>query len=133
MRRSTLAIMPVHVTPPVVAIVGSVDPTRVYEPPLRVVERAGSACEELGRELAKAGCRTFFVADLTEGRRVRDISPEATVYVLNGLMSMGPDAWTPESITLADSLFQYAPVAGAHLLSDPAAIKQTLAAGGPAK
>jgi hypothetical protein len=36
-------------------------------------------------------------------------------------------------ITLADSLFQYAPVAGAHLLSDPAAIKQTLAAGGPAK
>jgi hypothetical protein len=36
-------------------------------------------------------------------------------------------------ITLADSLFQYAPVAGAHLLSDPSAIKQTLAAGGPAK
>jgi alanine racemase len=38
------------------------------------------------RKLLKAGCRTFFVADVGEGRRVREIAPDATIYVLNGLM-----------------------------------------------
>ena len=36
--------------------------------------------------LAKAGCKTFFVADLAEGRRVRAIAPEAVIYVLNGVL-----------------------------------------------
>lgn len=36
--------------------------------------------------LAAAGCRTFFVAHLAEGRRVREAAPEATVYLLNGLL-----------------------------------------------
>jgi alanine racemase len=36
--------------------------------------------------LKKAGCHTFFVADIAEGRRVRALAPDATVYVLNGLM-----------------------------------------------
>jgi alanine racemase len=35
--------------------------------------------------LARAGCRTFFVADLAEGRRVREKAPTATIYVLNGM------------------------------------------------
>ena len=38
------------------------------------------------RKLLKAGCRTFFVADVGEGRRVREIAPDAAIYVLNGLM-----------------------------------------------
>ncbi len=38
------------------------------------------------RKLLKAGCRTFFVADVSEGRRVREIAPDAAIYVLNGLM-----------------------------------------------
>jgi hypothetical protein len=43
---------------PLVAIVGSVDPGRAdYSPELKNVEVAKQACEELGRELAKAGCR----------------------------------------------------------------------------
>jgi alanine racemase len=36
--------------------------------------------------LKKVGCRTFFVADIAEGRRVRALAPDAVVYVLNGLM-----------------------------------------------
>ena len=38
------------------------------------------------RKLAKAGCRTFFVTDVDEGRRVRAIAPDAAIYVLNGIM-----------------------------------------------
>ncbi|MCC6888884.1 MAG: alanine racemase [Hyphomicrobiales bacterium] len=36
--------------------------------------------------LSKVGCRTFFVADIAEARRVRALAPEAVIYVLNGLM-----------------------------------------------
>jgi alanine racemase len=46
----------------------------------------GCGLEPVTRKLAKAGCRTFFVADLAEGRRVREIAPDSTIYVLNGLM-----------------------------------------------
>jgi alanine racemase len=35
--------------------------------------------------LARAGCRTFFVAHLSEAIRARDVAPDATIYVLNGL------------------------------------------------
>jgi len=36
--------------------------------------------------LRKVGCRTFFVADVAEGRRVRAIAPDAVIYVLNGVL-----------------------------------------------
>ena len=35
----------------------------------------GCGLEPVTRKLAKAGCRTFFVADVAEGRRVRAIAP----------------------------------------------------------
>lgn len=34
--------------------------------------------------LARAGCRTFFVAHLSEAIRARAVAPEASIYVLNG-------------------------------------------------
>ncbi|MFI5800103.1 hypothetical protein [Streptomyces sp. NPDC051677] len=40
---------------PVVAVIGSVDPDREFNPPLRNAHLAPSACRELGRELALAG------------------------------------------------------------------------------
>jgi alanine racemase len=46
----------------------------------------GCGIEHVVPALKKAGCRTFFVADLAEGRRVRACAPDATIYVLNGLM-----------------------------------------------
>lgn len=36
--------------------------------------------------LWRAGCRTFFVAHLSEGIAARALLPEATIYVLNGLL-----------------------------------------------
>lgn len=41
---------------PLIAIVGSADTRRTYDPPLRHAERVSQACAELGRELATRGC-----------------------------------------------------------------------------
>src|SRR6185295_45918 len=46
----------------------------------------GCGLDPVTRKLAKAGCTTFFVADVAEGRRVRAIAAEAVIYVLNGVM-----------------------------------------------
>jgi alanine racemase len=46
----------------------------------------GCGLDVVAARLAKAGCRTFFVADLNEARRVRAIAHEAVIYVLNGLL-----------------------------------------------
>jgi alanine racemase len=45
----------------------------------------GCGLEQVGRALGEAGCRTFFVAHLSEGERLRAVLPEAVIYVLNGL------------------------------------------------
>jgi alanine racemase len=52
-----------------------------------VVKADGYGCgiEPVTNALVSAGCRTFFVADLEEARRVRAIAPEAVVYVLGGV------------------------------------------------
>jgi alanine racemase len=49
----------------------------------------GLGLEPVTAKLAKAGCKTFFVADIAEARRVRARASEATIYVLNGF---SPDA-----------------------------------------
>src|ERR1700726_4093636 len=46
----------------------------------------GCGIEPVTRKLAKAGCRTFFVADIFEARCGRAITPDATIYLLNGVM-----------------------------------------------
>src|SRR5262245_64531162 len=53
-----------------------------------VVKGDGYGCglKPVTRVLSRAGCRTFFVADVAEGRQVRAIVPDAVIYVLNGLM-----------------------------------------------
>jgi alanine racemase len=45
----------------------------------------GLGLEQVATRLQRAGCRTFFVADLSEGQRARNALPEATIYVLNGI------------------------------------------------
>jgi alanine racemase len=47
----------------------------------------GTGIEKAVPALSKAGCRTFFVAHLSEAIRARAVAPEATIYVLNGLFS----------------------------------------------
>lgn len=46
----------------------------------------GLGLSEVVQALADEGCRTFFVASLAEGRRVREVQPGAAVYVLDGLL-----------------------------------------------
>src|SRR5258708_8845711 len=51
----------------------------------------GCGLPQVAAKLYKARCRTFFVADLSEGRTVRSIAREAVIYVLNGgLPGTGP-------------------------------------------
>jgi alanine racemase len=53
-----------------------------------VVKADGYGCglEAVTAALARAGCDTFFVAHLSEGRRARAVAPAANIYVLNGLL-----------------------------------------------
>ena len=53
----------------------------------------GCGIEQVATALARAGCKTFFVADLSEARRVREIAPEAAIYVLNGLIPGTPQVY----------------------------------------
>ena len=46
----------------------------------------GCGIEQVASHLTRAGCKTFFVADLAEARRVRAVAPDPAVYVLNGLL-----------------------------------------------
>jgi alanine racemase len=52
-----------------------------------VVKADGYGCgiAQVGVALARAGCRTFFVADLDEARRLRAVVNDATIYVLGGM------------------------------------------------
>ncbi len=47
----------------------------------------GLGGDRIAPALANAGCRTFFVATLDEARAVRTLVPEATVYMLDGILS----------------------------------------------
>ncbi len=45
----------------------------------------GCGIDRVTDALAKSGCRTFFVTNLAEARRVRTAAPDSTIYVLHGL------------------------------------------------
>jgi alanine racemase len=59
-----------------------------------VIKADGYGCgiEQVAVTLAQAGCKTFFVADLAEAKRVRKVAPEPAIYVLNALVP-----WTAAS------------------------------------
>ena len=46
----------------------------------------GLGIRQVSTALAKAGCKTFFVAMASEGIAVREINPEARIFVLNGIV-----------------------------------------------
>jgi alanine racemase len=53
----------------------------------------GLGIEPVTATLAKAGCKTFFVADIAEARRARSRAPDATIYVLTGCSPDGSPAF----------------------------------------
>ncbi len=46
----------------------------------------GCGIEPVAHALARAGCGTFFVAQLEEGRRARAVARNVAIYILNGLL-----------------------------------------------
>jgi alanine racemase len=53
----------------------------------------GLGLEPVTTTLAKAGCKTFFVADIAEARSVRSRADEADIYVLDGFTPDWGDAF----------------------------------------
>src|ERR1700678_1953325 len=53
----------------------------------------GLGLEAVTATLALSGCKTFFVADIAETRRVRSRAAEATIYVLDGFTPDWGDAF----------------------------------------
>lgn len=58
----------------------------------------GLGIDRAGPALAGAGCTTFFVAHLSEARRLRAAVPTATIYVLNGLFGAALDTYLAHDI-----------------------------------
>ena len=46
----------------------------------------GLGMAEIAPALARAGCKTFFVATLGEAAELRALLPDATIYVFGGLL-----------------------------------------------
>jgi len=77
----------------------------------------GVGIEPAATALAAAGCTSFFVAHLSEGIRVRTVAPDATVYVLNGLLPGTCGSYAQHGLS---------PVLGSHEeLLEWAAFRQT--------
>jgi alanine racemase len=53
----------------------------------------GCGVDPVARALANAGCKTFFVATLDEGRAARAAVPSATIYALTGFFQNTGDAF----------------------------------------
>src|SRR5581483_7834513 len=53
----------------------------------------GCGAEPVARALARAGCKTFFVATLDEAKTARAAVPSATLYVLNGFIQNSGEAY----------------------------------------
>ncbi len=53
----------------------------------------GLGAVHVGAALAKAGCRTFFVAQLDEGIALRDVVGDAEIHILNGLAPNAEDVF----------------------------------------
>ncbi|MGY3482729.1 alanine racemase [Bradyrhizobium sp. USDA 4011] len=53
----------------------------------------GCGAEQVSRALARAGCKTFFVATVEEAAVVRAAVPQATVYALGGFFQQTGDAY----------------------------------------
>jgi alanine racemase len=76
--------------------------------------------------LAAAGCRTFFVAHLSEALRARAAAPDAVVYVLNGLLPGTATNYARENLQPVlgsqDEIAEWAGFCRAEALRLPAAL-----------
>lgn len=59
----------------------------------------GIGIEPAVTSLSRAGCRSFFVAHLSEGIRARQVAPDAKVYILNGLPPASCDVFAAHRLS----------------------------------
>jgi alanine racemase len=76
----------------------------------------GCGLDRVGPALWAAGCRTFFVAHLSEGIAARAALPEAEIYVLNGLAPGAAGAFAARGLRPVlgsiDELSEWASISG---------------------
>jgi alanine racemase len=65
----------------------------------------GIGIEPAVTALARAGCKSFFVAHVSEAVRARKVAPDATIYVLNGLLPGTAETFAAHGLS---------PVLGSH-------------------
>ena len=86
----------------------------------------GTGLDYTGPALAKAGCRTFFVAHIQEGQRLRAVLPDANIYVLNGFVQGSASLYAESRLRpvlgTLDEIQEWAGFARAHALLGEAAI-----------
>jgi alanine racemase len=58
----------------------------------------GLGMAQAARALSKAGCKTFFVATLGEAKDLRDLLPDAVIYVFSGLLPETAEAFRASSL-----------------------------------
>ena len=87
----------------------------------------GLGLQQVTATLARAGCKTFFVADLTEARSVRSRARDATIYVLNGFTPDWGDGFIDINarpvINSTTELAEWDAFAGAHAWQGGAALQ----------
>lgn len=59
----------------------------------------GLGIEPAVTALARAGCRSFFVAHVSEGVRARQVAPDAAIYILNGLLPGSSGAYATHDLS----------------------------------
>jgi alanine racemase len=80
----------------------------------------GIGIERAVPALWHAGCRTFFVAHLSEARRLRAVAPEAVLYILNGFPPGAAAAY--QAIDARPVLGSLDELAEWHIVGRPAAV-----------
>ncbi|MBM09815.1 MAG: alanine racemase [Magnetovibrio sp.] len=58
----------------------------------------GTGMSQVARVLSLAGCKTFFVAHISEGVKLRNLLPDAEIHILNGLLIGTEEAYTVNNL-----------------------------------
>jgi alanine racemase len=86
----------------------------------------GLGVAEVAPALARAGCKTFFVATLAEGKELRALLPRATIYVFSGLMPGTAEIYRAHDLrpvlNSAEEIREWAAFCAAHGKKLPCAV-----------
>ena len=86
----------------------------------------GLGMAEVAPALARAGCKTFFVTTLAEGKELRALLPRSTIYVFSGLMPGTAEIYRADDLrpvlNSAEEIKEWAAFCTAHAETLPCAM-----------